>query len=171
MTLSLGWCNISTAFGSSETFVKSVHMRIRLHLFAFDLVAFVVALSLPSVSLSAPLTDGRYTGTIRFVQSAPAGCPADVCTRSISTSFTLKKKGKKKFTLRQPRLTATLSKDKNGVFSGYAGTARAGACLLDIFPGVKALPDKGFILAAFVFRFRCEAGNLSAFYSGRVRKR
>jgi hypothetical protein len=135
------------------------------------LFVLIAALAVPAVSYGDQLRDGRYTGTIRFVQSSPSGCPADICTRSIPTSFTLQKKGKNKFTLRQPRISATLSKGRNGVFTGYAGSARTGACTLDIFPGVKALRDKGFILAAFVFTFRCEAGNLSAFYSGRVRRR
>ena len=135
------------------------------------IVLLLVAFAVPTIAFGDPVKDGRYTGTIRFVRSSPAGCPADVCTRTISTSFTLKKKGKNKFTFRQPGVTATLAKGRNGVFSGYAGTARAGQCLLDIFPGVQGLRDKGFILAAFVFTFRCEAGNLSALYTGRARRR
>lgn len=146
-------------------------MRAFLRFFPLPALSLLFAfLAMPDVTQGAPLKDGRYTGTLRFIQSSPSGCPKEVCTPSISTDFNLKKSGKK-FSFRQSALKATLSKGKNGVFSGYAGTARAGTCFLDIFPGVKAIPDKGMILASFVFSFRCDEGKLSALYVGRVRKR
>lgn len=134
------------------------------------LVIAILALVHPVVSAADPLTDGRYSGSVRFIQSSPSGCPADICTRSIPVTFTLKKRGKR-FAYRESRFQATLSKGRDGVFTGYAGSTRAGSCTLDIFPGAKALRDKGFILAAFIFTFRCDSGNLTALYSGRVRKR
>jgi hypothetical protein len=143
----------------------------RVHFMHF-LLPLLIAVSVISPALSAadPLKDGRYSGTVRFLQSSPAGCPADICTRSIPVTFTLKKRGKR-FAYRENRFQATLVKGRNGVFSGYAGSTRAGSCVLDVFPGAKGLRDKGFILAAFIFTFRCNSGTLTALYSGRVRKR
>ncbi len=169
MTLVLRSGNIPNYLRShrdSMTALSRVHF---MHLLISLFIAVATLIS-PALSAADPLKDGRYSGTVRFLQSSPAGCPADICTRSIPVTFTLKKRGKR-FAYRENRFQATLVKGRNGVFSGYAGSTRAGSCVLDVFPGAKSLRDKGFILAAFIFTFRCNSGTLTALYSGRVRKR